>query len=92
MKKIIIFLATIVPLELHARRVSEWSGYGDEGYVGGFGSDELQGLLAGILLGIFVQRLIEKKMDIDEGWLHTILMSFWIVTPLSLGFIAFVFY
>ena len=73
-----------------AQRAIEWSGYGDDGYLGS-GDIDYAKFFWGILLGITLQRLFEKKMDIDEGWFHTILMSFWVATPASIAFVVLVF-
>ncbi|MDC1260671.1 hypothetical protein N8014_03740 [Pseudomonadota bacterium] len=34
-------------------------------------------------LGVVLQRIFEIKMGIDEGWFHTICMSFWVAMPVS---------
>ena len=72
--------------------VIEWNGYGDAGYTFELFSTHTTPLFWGFLLGICIQRLLEKKEGIDEGWLRTVLMSFWFVTPCSIFFIFFVFY
>ena len=33
-----------------------------------------------------------KNQEIDEGWLRTIMMSFWFCTPMSTMFLLFTFY
>ena len=86
---IIITVFLLYSSQIYAQRVIEWYGYGDDlsgdgGFVGCF--------FWGALLGICIQRLLEKKEGIDEGWLRTVLMSFWFVTPCSFCFILFVFY
>ena len=36
-------------------------------------------------LGVVLQRVFEIKMGINEGWFHTMCMSFWIAMPVSAG-------
>ena len=50
------------------------------------GGDDFDRIIVDYLLDDF-----EKKEGIDEGWLRTVLMSFWFVTPCSICFVVLVF-
>ena len=92
-RKIFVVLAALLTASAaFARRVGEWHDDVSGSYYDGSGNTDYTGVLWGFLLGILIQRMFEKKMDIDEGWLHTILMSLWFCTPVSIAFVAIVFY
>ena len=93
--KLLIYITVFLlySSQIYAQRVIEWYGYGDDDYtLFDVLSTDGDIFFGGIFLGICIQRLLEKKEGIDEGWLRTVLMSFWFVTPCSIFFILFVFY
>ena len=92
--KIFAFLAAFLTASTaFAQGVSQWhDDLNGSYYSGGSGNTDYLGMLWGVLLGVFVMRMWEKNQDIDEGWLRTIFMSFWFCTPVSIGFVAMVFY
>ena len=75
-----------------AQRVSEWHDDLNGSYYSGSGSTDYTPMIWGALLGVFVMRMWEKHQEIDEGWLRTIMMSFWFCTPMSTMFLLFTFY
>ena len=88
---LVLFYISVASV-LRAQRVVEWYGYGDDGYYDYYGgSTNYTKLFWGIVLGVATQRFFEKKFDADGSWLKTILMSFWLATPLSLAFVYIVF-
>ena len=91
--KLLIYITVFLlySSQIYAQRVIEWNGYGDAGYTFELFSTHYTPLFWGFLLGICIQRLLEKKEGIDEGWLRTVLMSFWFVTPCSICFVVLVF-
>ena len=75
-----------------AQRVGEWHDDISGSYYDGSGNTDYTPMIWGFLLGIFLMRMWEKHQGTEEGWLKTILMSFWICTPVSIVLVAFVFY
>ena len=91
-KIVVVLAAFLTSSAAFAQRVGEWHDDVSGSYYDGSGNTDYTGMLWGFLLGILIQRMFEKKMDIDEGWLHTILMSLWFCTPVSIILVAIVFY
>ena len=61
--KLLIYFIKFVQLSslITAKRVSEWYGSGDDSYTGGSARTDYTPMLGGVLLGICVQRIIEKN-------------------------------
>ena len=91
-KIVVVLAAFLTASTASARRPSEWHDDLNGSYYDGSGNTNYTGMLWGFLLGIFLMRMWEKHQGTEEGWLKTILMSLWICTPMSIMFVAFVFY
>jgi len=91
-KIFVVLAAFLTASAAFARRVGEWHDDVSGSYYDGSGNIDYTLWIWGILLGILIQRMFEKKMDIDEGWLHTILMSMWFCTPVSIVLVAIIFH
>ena len=91
-KIVVVLAAFLTASTASARRPSEWHDDLNGSYYDGSGNIDYTLWIWGILLGILIQRMFEKKMDIDEGWLHTILMSMWFCTPVSIVLVAIIFH